>query len=439
MKQVEKLLESIRAKRINRCFAVRADDEDWVTIKGTHVLVGENGEALSGGKLKGTKLTRAKSTKTSTKAQQVAPTKIINGLKIGKNSIKTPIGHFQRFGNYNVVVNGEIWKHLPGQGAFVRESDNEIMTDDEYREKYGDEVEIKPFKNDNPDYLDFVNELKKHADTNGGFDVLTNKAYLKLTKTNLEEAEKKYNEDPTDYNKRVLERWEEAVKRQEEKLAIVETRENERAEYYKAVMQAYEATGQSVFRPDTFVGFKRGAEMSHKEADSGSVNPHYDPGSIEYTSNCQTCVVAYEARLRGYDVHAGAFRTNSPLYDLARESNTAWLDPATGAAPKRIVPNSDSDLPDGNACKNWIADNMEEGARYTVRMTWKGSRSGHIICCHKENGKVVLYDPQDNETFDNDEAVSKFLDRAEPLSMGLVRVDDKIMNPFVMEGCFAKE
>ena len=416
MKQVERLLESIRAKRINRSFAVRADDDDWVTINGTHVLLGEGGEALSGGKLKGTKLTRAKSIKTSTKAQQVAPTKTINGLKIGKNSIKTPIGHFQRFGNYNVVVNGEIWKHLPGQGAFVRESDNEIMTDDEYRE----------------------NELKKHADTNGGFDVWTNKAYLKLTKTNLEEAEKKYNEDPTDYNKRVLERCEEAIKRQEEKLAIVETRENERAEYYKAVMQAYEATGQSVFRPDTFVGFKRGAEMSHKEADSGSVNPHYDPGSIEYTSNCQTCVVAYEARLRGYDVHAGAFRTNSPLYDLARESNTAWLDPATGAAPKRIVPNSDSDLPDGNACKNWIADNMEEGARYTVRMTWKGSRSGHIICCHKENGKVVLYDPQNNSSVENDSDVSKYFDRIEPLSLGLVRVDNMLMNPFVLEGCFAK-
>lgn len=41
----------------------RADEEDWVTIKGTHVLIDENGVAQSGGKLKGMVFANAKSVK----------------------------------------------------------------------------------------------------------------------------------------------------------------------------------------------------------------------------------------------------------------------------------------------------------------------------------------------------------------------------------------
>ena len=46
----------------------RYDDEDWVTIKGTHVLLNENGEALSGGKLKGMTFANAKSVRRKSKA-----------------------------------------------------------------------------------------------------------------------------------------------------------------------------------------------------------------------------------------------------------------------------------------------------------------------------------------------------------------------------------
>lgn len=38
----------------------RADDDEWTTINGTHVLIGENGEALSGGNLKGRNFSDAK-------------------------------------------------------------------------------------------------------------------------------------------------------------------------------------------------------------------------------------------------------------------------------------------------------------------------------------------------------------------------------------------
>ncbi len=47
-----------------------------------------------------------------------------------------------------------------------------------------------------------------------------------------------------------------------------------------------------------------GEPMSFAKADSGSVNPKYSLGQKGYRENCQTCVVAYEMRSRGYDVQA---------------------------------------------------------------------------------------------------------------------------------------
>ena len=40
-----------------------AEDENWVTINGTHVLIDENGVAQGGGKLNGMSFKEAKSTK----------------------------------------------------------------------------------------------------------------------------------------------------------------------------------------------------------------------------------------------------------------------------------------------------------------------------------------------------------------------------------------
>lgn len=45
-----------------------AADEDWITVGGTHVLLGEGGVAMSGGKLKGKTFSRAKSQKSSPKS-----------------------------------------------------------------------------------------------------------------------------------------------------------------------------------------------------------------------------------------------------------------------------------------------------------------------------------------------------------------------------------
>lgn len=50
-----------KVSNIRRAVAMRMDDE-WVTIKGTHVLIDENGTAKSGGGLIGKSFSKAKST-----------------------------------------------------------------------------------------------------------------------------------------------------------------------------------------------------------------------------------------------------------------------------------------------------------------------------------------------------------------------------------------
>lgn len=61
---------------------MRADDDDWVTIKGTHVLIDDNGVAQSGGKIKGKQFLDAKSSKTTTEGKREQPKS--DGLKVGK-------------------------------------------------------------------------------------------------------------------------------------------------------------------------------------------------------------------------------------------------------------------------------------------------------------------------------------------------------------------
>lgn len=70
-------VQAFRERRKKRMDA-RADEEEWITIKGTHVLVDENGEAKSGGKLKGMTFKDAKpqKKKESTSKSESVPDKV---------------------------------------------------------------------------------------------------------------------------------------------------------------------------------------------------------------------------------------------------------------------------------------------------------------------------------------------------------------------------
>lgn len=147
---------------------------------------------------------------------------------------------------------------------------------------------------------------------------------------------------------------------------------------------------------EKLAGVEKGQPMSRDKADNNSPNPNYRKvkGS---TTNCQTCVVAYEARLRGYNVQALYNDGNPTIKQLSHKTSMAWIDPKTGKDPAY---NRDVNVKNASTCYNWLDTHIKKGERYTLEWAWKGrDRSGHIVSIDRDDkGNIRLYDPQNGET-----------------------------------------
>ena len=193
---------------------------------------------------------------------------------------------------------------------------------------------------------------------------------------------------------------------------------------------------QDPLLPDEVAKVKRGNPMTREEANHARPNPNYRK-SLGYQENCQTCVVAYEARLRGYDVSAKEFKNGSKLEELARKTNLAWIDPATGGNPAYIF-NNETTNP--KKFLKFMDDTVQTNARYTLQFSWKGrGRAGHIISLDRdENGGLRLYDPQTSKTYTGAQ-VESYIKQFKyqttlygtkvPRVPKMLRVDDKQFNP----------
>ena len=166
--------------------------------------------------------------------------------------------------------------------------------------------------------------------------------------------------------------------------------------------------------------------MTFTEADSGNVNPNFEECE-GFQCNCQTCVVAFEARLRGYDIEAGPFEMDSNAAALSSETYLAWLTPE-GEHPNYIM-NLEANSTD--AAYNFISDTVKPGERYTLQGIWKGDWGcGHIISVFREeSGNLVFYDPQINEIYNKKFFKEEFLSRmqkgnTEETAIKLLRVDN---------------
>lgn len=172
--------------------------------------------------------------------------------------------------------------------------------------------------------------------------------------------------------------------------------------------------------------------MAWDDANHEKPNPNFNKGG-DYTMNCQTCVVAFEARLRGFDVQALPNTRGSKLDELSRHTNLAWVDPNTGRPPDYIVGNK---IATAEECKNYLEQTIETGHRYTFEFTWKGRVvRGHIISVDRsEDGLLRLYDPQDGKQHRKSQ-IDKYLSRLKysmelhgleiPLPPKILRIDDK--------------
>lgn len=194
--------------------------------------------------------------------------------------------------------------------------------------------------------------------------------------------------------------------------------------------------------PKSIAGVSRGKAMSHEEADGLKPNPYYKTRKGS-TKNCQSAVVCYEARIRGYDVETQMNLPGSKLEKLSYCSQHAWID-ENGHCATRIEPEKSYSLEVNGKTRKYtpytergyaefLRQNIEEGKRYNFNFAWRGRRTGHVITAYKrDDGEIELYDPQSGKKVTGDEIIgylTKIQLRKQPW---LYRVDNLSFNPEYM-------
>ena len=145
-------------------------------------------------------------------------------------------------------------------------------------------------------------------------------------------------------------------------------------------------------------GVTRGEPMSFERADGGSVNPNFNKGA-KYWMNCQSCVVAFETRLRGFDLIAKPYKKGGVAERLALDANLAYIDPATGARPPMIFGDG-ANTP--KRVLKFLEDNIEEGGRYELKYSLDAATGdGHIVCISRNaDSELSIYDPQSGDIYE---------------------------------------
>lgn len=194
-------------------------------------------------------------------------------------------------------------------------------------------------------------------------------------------------------------------------------------------------SNMDLIKPKPIAGVERGEPMPREKANSGNPNPHYGE-DIGYSINCQTCVVSYEARLRGYDVEALPNTRGSMLEKLSRQTNLAWIDRDTGNLAEYIY---DSETTTPKKFYEFMNNVVKENERYTIQFIWRGrGLSGHIISLDRDvNGELRFYDPQIGKTYGEKQIkkyirdfkyVTKVHGHVIPVVPKIMRIDDKEFN-----------
>lgn len=146
----------------------------------------------------------------------------------------------------------------------------------------------------------------------------------------------------------------------------------------------------------------KGKPMGPQKASSGT-NPHYSNEYDAYSSNCQRCVLTYEARRRGYDV------TALPTYQ-------GDMLPYSGDYLKSLSNPKTVDV--GKSVKK-IESQMKQygsGSRAIIRVS--RGQNGHVFIAENINGKISYIDPQINKRYSR-------LSLSRVSSAGVTRIDNQ--------------
>lgn len=128
--------------------------------------------------------------------------------------------------------------------------------------------------------------------------------------------------------------------------------------------------------------------MSFLDANQGASNP------TKNIENCQSVVVAFEARRRGLDVYALQYdaKATSASFALGERFQDAWINPKTGKIlePTIIKGNTDSDI------ISKLKKQLNADGRYILGINEKNGR-GHLVSVDCIKGKIIIKDEQIND------------------------------------------
>ncbi len=141
--------------------------------------------------------------------------------------------------------------------------------------------------------------------------------------------------------------------------------------------------------------------MTFEEADGQKCNPFF---SLEkkFEDNCQACIAAFEARIKGFRVRAKGYDENNIHFTrLAMNPTRAFIDPSTRHHPDWLETKTFADWKD---CLLFVKETINRGERYAMRFNWKEKKEGHIISVFRtKKGKLIFYDPQTGAIFDKED------------------------------------
>ena len=194
--------------------------------------------------------------------------------------------------------------------------------------------------------------------------------------------------------------------------------------------------------PARVAGVARTKEsMSFAQADGLRANPGYGEDH-KRDLNCQSCVVANEARRRGYDVAALPFsRANAAMDALAAEPYIAFQNSTTGELPRPIRYEGPGN-PTLARFHAMVDSTVRDGERYALRLTTRNG-SGHVVCLDRnDHGDLRVLDPQSGAVYEG-RAVREYLKRVQYTTRSygtteacdnyIFRMDDAEFNPRVVD------
>lgn len=146
----------------------------------------------------------------------------------------------------------------------------------------------------------------------------------------------------------------------------------------------------------------KGSPMQPASASRGT-NPHFSTDYEAYSYNCQRCVLAYEARRRGYDV------TALPTYsgDMLPYSHD-YLKALSNPEVVHI----------GKSVNKLVAQMKQYGSGSRAIVSVGRGDNGHAFIAENIRGKIVYIDPQSNKRYNK-------LSLASVTRADLVRIDNQ--------------